>query len=315
MIQRAIGAWESRDSLSIAEGYRSLTGDVTLGSLAALSCERRGCIGAAFTKVIPDRSFDFDPTLDSARLRMRWAGEKHRVVWTGEGQTSLETGDPTAPAPGAERDAIGEGRIFGDLVTFEQTAAGLLEQGEAASSQDDPSGPGISIALSGSGESHPTVGPSTPPSRVSGSSIAATAIATNNDNCITYKRVEKRFARMINRERRQRGQNRLRLDTELGKAARKHTGEMATKTLLHHTSSEDLSKRVTNWRVLGENVGVGGGVVSLHDAFMASPPHRENVLYPTYRHVGVGVRKVAGTLWVTVIFETRKNPGTTLRCR
>jgi uncharacterized protein YkwD len=74
-----------------------------------------------------------------------------------------------------------------------------------------------------------------------------------------------------------------------------------------------MSRRVTNWSILGENVGVGGNVNSLHQAFMNSPAHRDNVLFGQYRHVGVGVKMDGDTMWVTIVFESHRDPGTTLR--
>jgi uncharacterized protein YkwD len=139
----------------------------------------------------------------------------------------------------------------------------------------------------------------------------ATAGAASGDNpCWKYKTSEKAFARKINAERN--ALTKLSIDPELSKAARVHTNEMIRKNELHHTSSTALRNRVTNWVVLGENVGVGGSVSSLHEAFMNSPAHRDNVLHAAYRHVGVGVKKANGRMWVTIIFEATTDPGTTL---
>jgi uncharacterized protein YkwD len=138
------------------------------------------------------------------------------------------------------------------------------------------------------------------------------ALATGDNPCWTYKSSEKGFARKINAARGNAGALKLKLDPELSKAARKHTSEMWRADKLHHTPSGKLRHRVTNWTMLGENVGVGGTVRSLHAAFMASQGHKDNILYPTYRHVGIGVAKRNGRMWVTVIFEAVVNPGTTL---
>ena len=70
---------------------------------------------------------------------------------------------------------------------------------------------------------------------------------------------------------------------------------------------------MTRWHSLGENVGYGTSVSQLHSAFMASPLHKANILGSDYRFVGVGVAKAGGYMWVTVVFEGKRNPGTTLR--
>lgn len=130
--------------------------------------------------------------------------------------------------------------------------------------------------------------------------------------CYTPTRKEKRFARLINKARGAAGKVKLRLDPEISKVGKVHTREMIKANTLYHTPSSKLRKRVTNWVTLGENVGVGSTVTSLHQAFMASPAHLENILYSSYRHVGVGAIKKNGRLWVTVIFEARKDPGSPL---
>jgi len=136
--------------------------------------------------------------------------------------------------------------------------------------------------------------------------------ATANNQCWEYKTSERSFKLKINQERAELGLAKLRLDPELSKVALKHTNEMVAKNELYHTSSQQLKNRVTNWNVLGENVGVGGGVDSLHKAFMNSPAHAANVLNSGFKHVGVGVVKKGDRLWVTIIFEAVTNPGTTL---
>jgi uncharacterized protein YkwD len=129
-------------------------------------------------------------------------------------------------------------------------------------------------------------------------------------SCWSYSRDERGFARKINKARSGRDRTKLRLDPELSKVASKQTQTMVRKNLLHHTPN--LGKRVTNWNSLGENVGVGGTVASLHKAFMASPAHKANILGRKFRYVGVATKQINGFLWVTVVFESKRNPGTTL---
>lgn len=137
--------------------------------------------------------------------------------------------------------------------------------------------------------------------------------STRDSRCWDPKPEERGFARATNLVRDRLGRTNLRLDPELSKAARKHTREMTDRNYLHHTSSDSLRRRVTFWTLLGENVGVGNTVDSLQKAFLDSPSHRDNIVYPTFRHIGVGTRTAHGRLWVTVLFQARDNPGTTLR--
>ncbi|MEA2447457.1 MAG: hypothetical protein QOK47_1094 [Actinomycetota bacterium] len=139
--------------------------------------------------------------------------------------------------------------------------------------------------------------------------------AKGSSRCWNPKESELGFTQQINEARLGNERGKLRLDPELSKTARVHTREMVDLALLHHTSSEALGHRVTRWRVLGENVGVGNTVDTLHHAFMASPPHRANIMHTSFRYVGVGVAEVGGRMWVTVIFENRVDPGTSLHMR
>lgn len=41
-----------------------------------------------------------------------------------------------------------------------------------------------------------------------------------------------------------------------------------------------------NWRKLGENVGMGGNVGQIHNAYMNSPGHRANILDPAFTEIG-----------------------------
>lgn len=133
--------------------------------------------------------------------------------------------------------------------------------------------------------------------------------------CYDFKDSEKEFAQLMNKSRSNHGVAKLRLDKQLSRVAKRHTWEMKDKSTLYHTPSSELRWRVTNWNRLGENVGYGGDVKSLHQAFMNSPAHRANVM-GSYRHVGVGVKTDGNIMWVTIIFESQQDPGTRMRtCR
>ncbi len=143
--------------------------------------------------------------------------------------------------------------------------------------------------------------------------VPASPASAADNTCWNVKRPERRFTRLINTARAAVTLRKLSLDPELSKVARVHSREMVKADSLHHTPADKLGKRVTGWKILGENVGVGGDVSSLHEAFMNSPAHAANVLHSSFRHVGVGVSKSDGRIWVTIIFEARNDPGTTLR--
>ena len=149
---------------------------------------------------------------------------------------------------------------------------------------------------------------------VSLSPVSSTvAVAGTGDNqCYRYRKAEKGFVKKINIARSAAGKVKLKLDPELSKVARVHAKAMARKGFIFHQSHSQLGGRVTRWSSLGENVGVGSTVTSLHTAFMNSPGHKANILYTSFRNVGVGTVRKNDRLWVVVVFESQLNPGTTL---
>jgi uncharacterized protein YkwD len=57
------------------------------------------------------------------------------------------------------------------------------------------------------------------------------------------------------------------------------------------------------WRKLGENVGCGDtDADTLHEAFMNSPKHKENIMDPTFDSVGIGIVMAGDTMFVTEQF-------------
>lgn len=70
-----------------------------------------------------------------------------------------------------------------------------------------------------------------------------------------------------------------------------------------------LSTVTTGWDKLGENVGVGVSVESLHNAFMNSSSHRGNIL-GDYDYVGIAVvEETTSKLWITVVFMKQIGSG------
>ncbi len=116
---------------------------------------------------------------------------------------------------------------------------------------------------------------------------------------------EAQFVRYINQSRAVRGLEPLRVSSMLTKLARHHSMAMAGKGRLWHN---DISSASGHWLWLGQNVGVGPSVGSLHHAFMQSPHHRANILKRGANRVGVGTYTRNGRIWVTVNFE-RVPPG------
>ncbi len=80
------------------------------------------------------------------------------------------------------------------------------------------------------------------------------------------------------------------------------TADCSRSSLCHRPDLvAQLSAPFPDWTVVGENVGVGGEVAAINEAFLASPPHQRNII-GAYNAVGIGVTIGSGRIWVTVDF-------------
>lgn len=115
----------------------------------------------------------------------------------------------------------------------------------------------------------------------------------------------------INAERTTRGLNALSSHGTLVSHARQHSAEMAATDSIWHT--KNLGGVISGWSRIGENVGRGPSVDSLHRAFMNSSGHKANIL-GDFSHAGVGTFVTEdGMMYVTVVFMKSKDaaPATT----
>ncbi len=105
---------------------------------------------------------------------------------------------------------------------------------------------------------------------------------------------------LLNAERAANGLSPVAMHSDLTDDALVWSQHMLAQGALSHNPS--LSTVTTGWDKLGENVGVGVTIESLHAAFMASAGHRGNIL-GDYDYVGIAVvEETASKLWITVVF-------------
>jgi hypothetical protein len=125
---------------------------------------------------------------------------------------------------------------------------------------------------------------------------------------------EQGFLSAINSTRSSSGLGPLTMDGGLQSHARRHTADMIAADEIYHSSSAELQAAAgSGWDKLGENVGRGGSVSSLHQAFLDSPGHKANIL-GDYNYVGIGADTADnGVLYVTVVFMKKGSsaPATT----
>jgi uncharacterized protein YkwD len=101
----------------------------------------------------------------------------------------------------------------------------------------------------------------------------------------------------------------LKMDACLVLAARRHAVLMAAREQLSHQFPDEaaLSDRLTTDCTLrldgmAENVAYGMNAAGVHDGFMHSPHHRENLLHAAYNVAGIGVVRRGSTLYVVEDF-------------
>jgi uncharacterized protein YkwD len=110
------------------------------------------------------------------------------------------------------------------------------------------------------------------------------------------------MASLVNGSRRHHGIRPLNLNFTLSRKAYLHSKRMATRNSVYHTT--DLYSLVRRYSpsTWGENVGMAGTLKRMEFLFMHSAPHRANILNRRFRHLGVGVYKGRGYIWVTLDF-------------
>jgi uncharacterized protein YkwD len=109
---------------------------------------------------------------------------------------------------------------------------------------------------------------------------------------------------LTNQDRDARDRRELNFAARLSRYAKSHSEAMARKGYLFHSTDDQLRDALAgyDWSIGGENVGVGGSLDTLEEAFMASKLHRQNILRPAFQRAAVGVVRDGDRYWVTVIF-------------
>ncbi len=107
---------------------------------------------------------------------------------------------------------------------------------------------------------------------------------------------ERRALELVNRTRVRHGLRPVDPRSRLVRYAERHARVMARKRLLFHST---LS--LDGYRALGEIVGDGPSVRSVHRAFLRSKDHRR-IMLGRWKWIGIGVASRNGTRYVTEVF-------------
>ncbi len=107
--------------------------------------------------------------------------------------------------------------------------------------------------------------------------------------------MEQAMLAMVNQERKKRDLVELRWDDRLATLAEAHSKDMLAKNYFAHedprgrTAADRAAKAGIVFMMIGENLAFAKTLSQAHDGLMKSPGHRENILRPEFRRVGIGI--------------------------
>lgn len=108
------------------------------------------------------------------------------------------------------------------------------------------------------------------------------------------------YVNHLNYSRKIAGLYQLCTDSQLMEKAQIQADLMAsTGNVVHSTNL--LADVPAGTRFVAENVGVGWSLITLHVAFLASPPHAANIYSRQLTHIGVGITNVGVSKYIAVI--------------
>ena len=122
------------------------------------------------------------------------------------------------------------------------------------------------------------------------------------------KDIRDRMEYLINRQRVRHGLRKLRVNDKTQYYARRHAKSMAARRTLYHDPNlgREIPKRCYAW---AENVAATRADNAARNAmsmFMQSSSHRSNILSARMTHMGIGIAKGGGRVWVVQRFIDRK---------
>jgi len=131
------------------------------------------------------------------------------------------------------------------------------------------------------------------------------------------EKIEQELYDLINRERAKQGISLLQISKSLTPIARSHSQDMAVQSELTHNSrdgkaySQRLQEAGLFFKGTGENIAFSQSFLpeAIHNSFMRSKGHRENILDPRFNTIGIGVFYDKGQgYYITQDFLTSLEP-------
>ena len=136
----------------------------------------------------------------------------------------------------------------------------------------------------------------------------------NNGSQANLQAESQQIFALANQARTLAGVGGLQWDPALAAAALKHCQRMAIEGPIAHRygGEADLSDRAAqagaHFSVIEENVAIGPSASAIHEEWMQSPGHRENLLSPEVDRVGVAVMAARGVLYAVADYGRGVEP-------
>ncbi|QUH20607.1 CAP domain-containing protein [Alkaliphilus sp. B6464] len=120
-----------------------------------------------------------------------------------------------------------------------------------------------------------------------------TGSTSNGKHSLTASEIQ--MIEYVNKARQDAGLQPLQIDVDLSYVARLKSQDMSDNKYFSHDSPtygspfDMMTKFGIKYRGAAENIAKNSSVEAAHNALMRSQGHKENILNPTYTHIGVGI--------------------------
>ena len=126
---------------------------------------------------------------------------------------------------------------------------------------------------------------------------------SNNNQEVKIPAAVQEVVDLTNKERAKEGLKALQIDVKLTQSAQAKSQDMKNKNYFDHTSPtygspfDQMKSLGITYKSAGENIAMGQrSAAEVVDGWMKSPGHRENIMNPSFTHIGVGLSD-SGFYW------------------
>jgi uncharacterized protein YkwD len=122
---------------------------------------------------------------------------------------------------------------------------------------------------------------------------------------------EEKMVNLVNQERAKVRVEPVRVDSNMTAVAEAHARDMFLRRYFSHVTPEGLTARDrlekagVTFNVAGENIAYASDLMTAHEGLMNSPGHRQNILDPSFRRIGIGI--ISTVTWGTMFVQDFAN--------